>query len=70
MRKMWRADEDVHGSKMLWLALLAILGFELDCRVVNAETFLNDLLQSVEQCVMVVRTIDHDMRGQGKKPRG
>jgi len=45
---MWRADEDVHGSKMLWLALLAILGFELDCRVVDAETFLNDLLQSVE----------------------
>ena len=63
VRKMRGADEYVHGSKVLRLALLAILGFELDRRVVDAETLLENLFQSIEQYMMVVGAIDYNMRG-------
>ena len=63
-------DENIHNLEMRRLALLAILGFELDSGVIDTKTVLDDLFEGVEQGMVVMRVIDHDVGSEGEEPRG
>lgn len=58
-----RYASQVHGLKVQRFARLTVLGFELNGDVIDTKAFLNGLFECVEQRVMVVGAIDHNMRG-------